>query len=292
MRILLLLLLAPLGAFTQSVPYYLADGLNDFSDQQFRGTNPVYVTLVGTDSMVISTSADAYEHASVYKRSQGESYLRRTTTWANAMPNFAFADENAVILIEEGGSYLLFFKDKNTADGLLGAADKSSVLHLKDSLRSVVLADNNRRRAENGRMTGTRNRQIVTAYIRGLQSKRSDPTLVRDIKKWSNNESTTVYIVDANYYITRNYRGEVLNENIPAIIKYHLNRKMLHPVAGLWIRGAGGGAFGKDLNTYNKNDAICWRRAQAARCGWIRASLMKSTATNYGCHRSLPGCGG
>jgi hypothetical protein len=59
MRILLLLLLAPLGVLSQSLPYYLADGLNDFTDQQFRGTNPVYVTLVGTDSMIISTSAGA-----------------------------------------------------------------------------------------------------------------------------------------------------------------------------------------------------------------------------------------
>jgi len=255
MRILLLLLLAPFSAFTQSVPYYLADGLNDFSDQQFRGTNPVYVTLVGTDSMIISTSADAYEHASAYKRSHGESYLRRTATWANAMPNFAFADDNAVILIEEGGSYLLFFKDKNTADGLLGEDDKSAVLHLKDSLRSIIVADNNRQRAENGRTTGARNRKILTAYMRGLQSKRSDPTLIRDIKKWSNNETTTVYVVDANYYITRNYRGETLNENIPAVIRYHLNGKCYIQWRAFGYEALGGGAFAKDLNTYTKNDA-------------------------------------
>lgn len=255
MRMLLLLLLAPLGAFTQSVPYYLADGLNDFSDQQFRSSNPVYVTLVGPDSMIISTSAGAYEHASAYKRSQGESYLRRTATWANAMPNVAFADENAVILIEEGGSYLLFFKDKNTADGLLGAADKSPVLHLKDSLRSIILAANSRQRAEKDRTTGARNRAILTAYIRGLKSKRSDPTLIRDIKKWSNNATTAVYIVDANYYITRNYRGEILNENIPAIIEYHLNGKCYIQWRAFGYEALGGGVFGKDLNTYNKNDS-------------------------------------
>ncbi|HEX3934252.1 MAG TPA: hypothetical protein VHW43_06200 [Puia sp.] len=255
MRILLLLLLAPIGAFAQSAPYYLADGLNDFSDQQFRGTNPVYVTLVGTDSMIISTSAGAYEHTSAYKRSHGESYLRRTATWANAMPNFAFIDDNAVILVEEGGSYLLFLKDKNTADGLLGAADKSSVLHLKDSLRSIVMAANNRQRAEKDRTTVARNRKILAAYMRGLQSKRSDPTLIRNIKIWSNNETTTVYIVDANYYITRNYRGEMLNENIPAIIKYHLNGKCYIQWRAFGYEALGGGAFGKDLNTYNKNDA-------------------------------------
>jgi hypothetical protein len=255
MRMLLLLLLAPLGAFTQSVPYYLADGLNDFSDQQFRSSSPVYVTLFGPDSMTISISAGAYDHASAYKRRDGESYLRRTATWANAMPNFAFADDNAVILIEEGGSYLLFFKDKNTADGLLSATDKSSVIHLKDSLRSIIIAANSRQREENARTTGARNKKILTAYIRGLQSKRSDPTLVRNIKKWSNNETTTVYIVDANYYITRNYRGEILNENIPAIIKYHLNGKCYIQWRAFGYEALGGGVFGKDLNTYNKNDA-------------------------------------
>ena len=254
MRILLLLLLTPLGALAQSVPYYLADGLNDFSDQQFRSSNPVYVTLFGTDSMIISTSADAYEHASAYRRSQGEPYLRRTATWANAMPNFAFADDNAVILIEEGGSYLLFFKDKNSADNLLAAADKSPVLHLKDSLRSIVVAANNRQREEIDRTAGARNREILSAYISGLQSKRSDPALVRDIKKWSNNGSTTVYIVDPNYYITRNYRGEVLNKNIPAVIKYHVNGKCYIQWRAFGYEALGGGTFGKDLNTYNKNN--------------------------------------
>lgn len=252
---LLLLLLVPLCTFAQSVPYYLADGLNDFSDQQFRGSSPVYVTMFGPDSMTISISAGGYDHASAYKRSQGESYLRRTATWANAMPNFAFADDNAVMLIEEGGSYLLFFKNKNTADALLEADDKRSVIHLKDSLRSIVIADNSRKSEENARMTGARSKKILTAYIGGLRSKRSDPTLVREIKKWSNNETTTVYIVDANYYITRNYRGEVLNENIPAIIKYHLNGKCYIQWRAFGYEALGGGIFGKDLNTYNKNDA-------------------------------------
>jgi hypothetical protein len=40
-----------------------------------------------------------------------------------------------------------------------------------------------------------------------------------DIKKWSNNSTTTVYVVDANYSITRNYRREVLNKYVPAIIR-------------------------------------------------------------------------
>ncbi len=254
MRILLLLLLAPMGAFAQSTPFYLADGLNDFSDQQFRGTNPVFVSQFGADSMTISISADGYDHGSAYKRRSGESFLRRSATWANAMANYAFIDENAVILIEEGGSYLLFFRDKNRADGLLGTADKTPVLHLKDSLRSVVMSIVNRQRSVSNQAAASQNKKIVTAYIRGLQSKRSDPTLVHDIKKWSNNETTTVYVVDAAYYITRNYRGEVLNENIPAIIKYHLNGKCFIQWRAFGYEALGGGNFGKDLTTYNKND--------------------------------------
>jgi hypothetical protein len=254
MRIFFLLLLAPFSSFAQSTPFYLADGLDNFSDQQFRGTNPVYVTEFGADSMTISISADAYDHGSAYKRRSGESFLRRTATWANAMPNYAFIDQNAVILIEEGGSYLLFFRDKQAADGHLEATDKSLVLHLKDSLRSVVMAVVDGQRAASNRTASVRNKQIVTAYIRGLQSKRSDPTLIRDIKKWSGNETTVVYVVDANYYITRNYRGEVLNQNIPAIIKYHLNGKCFIQWRAFGYEALGGGSFAKDLNTYNKND--------------------------------------
>jgi hypothetical protein len=114
------------------------------------------------------------------------------------MPNYAFVDVNAVILIEEGGSYLLFFKDKGRADGLLNATDKGPVLHLKDSLRSIVVGDNTRQRTANDRTSSARNKKILTAYAGNLQSKRSDPTLVRE--------------------------------------------------------ALGGGTFGKDLNTYNKNE--------------------------------------
>jgi hypothetical protein len=71
------LLLAPLGAFSRSTPFYLADGLVDFSDQMIRGSNPVFVTQVGGDSMIISTSGSACEHASEYKRKPGEAFLRR-----------------------------------------------------------------------------------------------------------------------------------------------------------------------------------------------------------------------
>jgi hypothetical protein len=256
MRIFFLFLLAPLGIFAQSAAFYLGGGLSDFSDQQIRGTNPVYVTKAGTDSLIISTSADAYEHASEYKRSPGETFLRRTRAWGNSLPNFVFLNGETMVLVEEAGSYLLFLQDKDKANEMLVSDDKRFGLYLKDSLRSMVTVINSRKQAESGQITSARNRKIVTAYIRGTVSRRDDPILVRDIKKWSNNETTTVYIVDANYYITRNSRGEVLNKNIPAIIKYRLNGKCYIQWRAFGYESLGGGSFSKDLYTYQKNSYL------------------------------------
>lgn len=253
--VLLLLLVAPLGVFCQRTPFYLADGLDDFSDQMIRGTNPVFVTEVGTDSIIISTSGSAFEHASEYKRIPGEAFLRRTREWGTSLPNFVFLYEKAMVLVEEGGSYLLFLKDQDAANGMLESSDKSFALHLKDSLKAIVVGINSRKRADEARVAGARNLKIVSAYMRGLTSKRDDPTLVRDIKKWSNNTSTTVYVVAANYTITRNYRGEVLNKYIPAIIRYRLNGKCYIQWRAFGYEALGGGNFGKDLYTYNKNDS-------------------------------------
>ena len=246
--------MAPFCVLAQSKPYYLADGLSNFSDQQFRGTNPVYVTYIGKDSMTISTSRNTLEHASEYKRNPGETFFRRTREWSTTMPNFIFADPNLIMLVEEGGSYLMFHTDKATAEALLDARDKTQILRIKDSVRAIVVAINTRKRADNDRVATAANRKIVTTYIKNLQSKRSDATLVRDIKAWSQNETTTVYIVDANYYITRNYRGEVLNKNIPAIIRYHKDGKCYIQWRAFGYEALGGGNFGKDLYTYNKND--------------------------------------
>lgn len=128
----LFLLLAPLGLLGQSAPYYLGDGLSDFSDQMIRGTNPVSVTFFGTDSPIISTNATAYEHASVYKRTAGEPFLRRTAEWGTSLPNYVFLYEKAIFLVEKGGSYLLFHKDHNSANALLSAEDKSPIVRMKD----------------------------------------------------------------------------------------------------------------------------------------------------------------
>lgn len=198
----LFLLLAPLGLFGQSTPYYLGDGLSDFSDQMIRGTNPVYVTFFGTDSLIISTSATAYEHASVYKRAAGEPFLRRTAEWGTSLPNYVFLYEKALFLVEKGGSYLLFHKDQNSANALLSAENKSPIVHMKDSLRTIVDGVVNRRQAEDNRIADARNKKIVTAYIRGFHSRRDDPVLVGDIKKWSRNNTTNLYTYNKNdYYI-------------------------------------------------------------------------------------------
>src|ERR1700743_3617378 len=141
-KILLLLTLAPLAALAQPTAFYLADGLQSFSDQQIRGTNPVFVTRIGTDSMIISTSGTAYEHASEYKLKPGENFFRRTKEWGTSIPNLAFLYTEGLVLVEEGGSYIMFLKNKNTADGMLNSSDKSFPLHLKDSLRAIVTTIN------------------------------------------------------------------------------------------------------------------------------------------------------
>jgi hypothetical protein len=254
-NILLLLLLAPLGAFSQSTPFYLADGLVDFSDQMIRGSKSVFVTQVGDDSMIISTSGSAYEHASEYKRNPGEAFLRRTREWGTSLPNYVFFYEEALVLVEEGGSYLLFLKDQNTADGMLGSSDKSFAVRLKDSLRAIVVGINNRKWTDEKRISSVRDQAIVSAYMRGMTSKRDDAKLVRDIKKWSNNTTTTVYIMDADYSITRDYRRDVINKYVPAIIRYRLNGRCYIQWRAFGYEALGGGNFGTHLYTYDKRNS-------------------------------------
>ena len=79
--------------------------------------------------MIISTSADAFEQASFYKRFRGEAFLRWFSEWGTSMPNFAFVDGWAVMQVEAGGSYLLFLNDKNLADQLIQFTDKTPVFH-------------------------------------------------------------------------------------------------------------------------------------------------------------------
>lgn len=255
MRFLILFfLLAPLAPAAQPEPYYLADGLNDFSDQQFRGTSPLFITNINNDSLIISTSAAAYEHASFYKRLGNEPFLRRISEWETNMPNFAIIFGKAVMLVQEGGSYLLFLKDKDMARQLIETTDKTPVLHTKDSLVAIIVGINTRQRAADEKAGAARNQKVVTAYIHSLGSKRSDPALTRDIINWSHNETTKVYIMDANYYITRNYRGEVLNKNIPAIIRYKTDGHCYIQWRAFGYEAIGGGNFVKDLYTYNKSD--------------------------------------
>jgi hypothetical protein len=45
-----------------------------------------------------------------------------------------------------------------------------------------------------------------------------------------------------------------MNENIPAIIKYSFNGKCFIQWRAFGYEALGGGSFGKDLNTYTKND--------------------------------------
>jgi hypothetical protein len=260
-------LLAPFVVLAQTTPFYLADGLDNFTDQQLKQSNPVYVTLIGQDSLIISPDADSYKYASTYKRNAGEFFFRRRSAFSSPIMNYVVLYPHSVILIEQGsGSYLLFATDKTRANQLLANNDKTLILAQKDSLKTAIAAVVDKQSAARSAVVNANNKKIMTAYIRNLQSKRSDPTLVRDIKKWSQNTTTTVYIVDAGYYITKNVYGQVLNKNIPAIIKYHLNGKCFVQWRAFGYEALGGGAFSTDLNTYNKPDEFIHATGAG---GWV-----------------------
>ncbi|MDE3213506.1 MAG: hypothetical protein KGM98_09755 [Bacteroidota bacterium] len=244
------LLLAPFFTLAQATPYYLAGGLTDFSDQMIRQNNPVYVVRVGIDSVMILPGPNDYLHASSYKHTTGEPFFRPTHTWSTYTPNYVFVYQKGIFLVEEGGSYLCFLKDKKIADEMLSGDTKSLFKHQNDSLREVVVNINNHLRDENNRAAQVRSKMIATAFIRGLHSSRNDSKLVSDIRKWSGNSTTRVYITAPNYTITRNEFGKVLNKSITAFIKYKREGKCYILWGNFGYESLGNGLFSKDLITF------------------------------------------
>lgn len=244
-----LLLLAPLGILAQTVtPYYLSGGLTNFDDQIISQSNPVYVARFGPDSLMILPALNDYEHAAAYKHTKGESFFRRTQAWSSQIPNYVFLYEKGMVLIEEGGSYLCFMKDGKLANQMLNAGGLPQAY--RDSLRLVVTSINNRQRAENSKAAETQNKKIATAYIRRLHSARNDPKLVSDIKKWAGNPNITVYIEDANYFITKNEYGEVIDKHIRAFIKYRKDGKCYIQWGMFGYESSGGGRFSEAMTTF------------------------------------------
>ncbi|HET7119213.1 MAG TPA: hypothetical protein VFI29_22150 [Hanamia sp.] len=243
-----LLLLAPLCILAQATPYYLAGGLTNFDDQMISQSNPVYVTMFGTDSLMILPELNDYKHAAAYKLTKGESFFRRTQAWSSQIPNFVFMYEKGMVLIEETGSYLCFMKDRKLADQVLSAGGLAQ--GVRDSLRLVITSINNRQRTENGKTAEVQNKKIATAYIRRIHSAMNDPKLVNDIKKWSGNSTTKVYITDANYTISRNQFGEVQSKSIRAFIKYNLQGKCYIQWDMFGYESLGKGEFSNDMTTF------------------------------------------
>ncbi len=164
------------------------------------------------------------------------------------MPNFAFVFAKGFVLVEEGGSYLAFMKDPKAADQMLdsGGIRKQDV----DAWRDQVVAINNRVRAENDKIASVKYKNIATAYIRNLHSRMNDPKLISDIKKWSNNATTTVFIPEASYTIGRNALGVPLDKTVMAFIKYHKDGKCYIMWAIFGYEALGGGRFSKDMTTF------------------------------------------
>ena len=133
---------------------------------------------------------------------------------------------------------------------MLSGDTKSLFKHQNDSLREVVVNINNHLRDENNRAAQVRSKMIATAFIRGLHSSRNDSKLVSDIRKWSGNSTTRVYITAPNYTITRNEFGKVLNKSITAFIKYKREGKCYILWGNFGYESLGNGLFSKDLITF------------------------------------------
>ncbi len=253
-----ILLLLPAGLFAQMTPYYLADGLNNFEDQQLRGSSPVYVSYVTDDSLIISPESETLKHCSIYKRKQGESFFRRTRSFSSTNTNYACVDPNFIMLIQDDGSYLLFGKDQGQSSTLLSTDDKAPVLRVRDSLRTVIAGVNKGVYAANKKVSDEEHRKdvvltkkILSGYLASIHSRRSDPVLARQIVKWSGNSTTVVYLMQENYSIIRNAFGEVLRKTIVGLIKYHTDGKCYLQWRTFGYESVGGGQFSSDMSTYN-----------------------------------------
>lgn len=260
MKILLLLLLIPLSAFSQQRPYYLSEGLNNFSNGPLvkAYNNTVYVTFFSLDSLQISPDSIDNLDATTYSRVKGEPFLRSRTK--RFEPTFAFAGSKAILLLEENGSFLWFLADQKIANKHLSDITSNNYqrrIHFKDSLVAIVKVINDKIRseeikakAENERLNNIRFKKVLNTYMKTLKSKRSDPNLERDIMKWNKNSNTKIYFLDENYTKFSNNLGELTHKSIHAIIKWNYNGKcfICWEAFGYDVEH---GSYSKDLSVYS-----------------------------------------
>jgi hypothetical protein len=260
MRLLILSLLFPTVLLAQPTAFYLGDGLENFDDQQLKSSSPVYLNYVTPDSLVIMPELGDVKHSATYKRNSNESFFRRKTSWSSVITNYAFTDQNAICLVQENGSYILFLRDPQAAKQVLSETDKTPVLHVKDSLLRVVARVNSvintadkKVNDEAARKETARAKIVLSAYLNNFRTRRSDPELERQIIKWSNNNTTKVFITAENYNLVKNGFGLAVRKTIVALIKFHTNGKCYVQWRTFGYEFEGD-HFSKDLSVYNTPD--------------------------------------
>jgi hypothetical protein len=152
------------------------------------------------------------------------------------------------MILQYDGNYLLFNKDQAKAKKLAEVADRPGILAFRDSIKTVIETAIKEEKDANGALS----RQILNSFAANLRSHRDDPTLQKDMIKWSGKSSTLAYIMDNNYQFIRSYTGQVLNKNITGIIKFKQNGKCYIQWRDFGYECIGDGKFSTDLSIFNR----------------------------------------
>ncbi len=269
MRLLFLMaILAFSGELSaQTTPFYLACNTTDFSDKKLT-VKVIYAGHTG-DSLTLSPSPDDMTYSALYRKTS-DIYLKRLKAYEDPAYNIAWIGGGRLLLIQGDGNYCYYLTDQQRAVAMHDTYNPQEPLVLRDSLKVAYEAAFKKNKEANA----LRNTAVLTAYAHNLKSIRSDPELEKLIKKWSNNPTTQVYIVDQSYQYTRNGYGVVLNEYITVVFKFKLNGKCFIQWRAFGHDALGGGQFSPDLGIYGiRNSFVKAKSSQ----GWVDMD----PATNY-----------
>ena len=246
--IALFLLLLPVSAFSQAIPYYLAGGTAGFGDDNLKQDQLYFKFSVTGDTLIISPNENL-RSGSYYRLAHNAPYMERTGTFGSSPVNYAWPRKNSIMILQYDGNYLLFNKDQARAKKLAEVADRPGVLAFRDSIKTVI---ETAIKAEKN-ATGALTRRILNSFAANLRSYRDDPTLQKDMIKWSGKPGTLAYIMDNNYQFVRSYTGQVLNKNITGIIKFKQNGKCYIQWRDFGYECIGDGKFSTDITTFNRS---------------------------------------
>jgi hypothetical protein len=245
--IALFLLLFPVAGFSQVTPCYLAGGTAGFGDDNLKQDQLYFQFSVTGDTLIISPNANL-NAGSYYRMAHNAPYMERTGTFGSSPVNYAWPRKNSIMILQYDGNYLLFNKDQARAKKLAEVADRPGVLAFRDSIKTVIETAIKAQKDANGALS----RRILNSFAANLRSYRDDPTLQKDMIKWSGKPGTLAYIMDDNYQFIRSYTGQVLNKNITGIIKFKQNGKCYIQWRDFGYECIGDGKFSTDLSIFNR----------------------------------------